>query len=37
MTQFTSAADTVSVAITGSGGAGAITAGSLLLEAAGTG
>ena len=35
MTQFTSAADTVSVAITGSGGAGAITAGSLLLEAAG--
>ncbi len=35
MTQFTTAADTVSVAITGSGGAGAITAGSLLLEAAG--
>ena len=35
MTQFTSAADTVSVAITGSGGAGAITAGTLLLEAAG--
>ncbi|MEI6558661.1 MAG: 2-oxoacid:acceptor oxidoreductase subunit alpha [Rhodospirillaceae bacterium] len=35
MTQFTSAADTVSVAITGSGGAGAITAGGLLLEAAG--
>ncbi|MEI8394629.1 MAG: 2-oxoacid:acceptor oxidoreductase subunit alpha [Rhodospirillaceae bacterium] len=35
MTEFSSAADTVSVAITGSGGAGAITAGSLLLEAAG--
>ena len=35
MTQLTSAADSVSVAITGSGGAGAITAGSLLLEAAG--
>ena len=35
MTQSTSASDTVSVAITGSGGAGAITAGSLLLEAAG--
>jgi 2-oxoglutarate ferredoxin oxidoreductase subunit alpha len=35
MTQLTSTADTVSVAITGSGGAGAITAGSLLLEAAG--
>ena len=35
MTQFTSAAGTVSVAITGSGGAGAITAGTLLLEAAG--
>lgn len=35
MTQSTSASETVSVAITGSGGAGAITAGSLLLEAAG--
>ena len=35
MIQFTPATDTVSVAITGSGGAGAITAGSLLLEAAG--
>ena len=35
MTQFTSATDTVSIAITGSGGAGAITAGTLLLEAAG--
>jgi 2-oxoglutarate ferredoxin oxidoreductase subunit alpha len=35
MNSKTAAADSVSVAITGSGGAGAITAGSLLLEAAG--
>ncbi len=35
MTQHIKAAETVSIAITGSGGAGAITAGSLLLEAAG--
>ncbi|MEI6985849.1 MAG: 2-oxoacid:acceptor oxidoreductase subunit alpha [Rhodospirillaceae bacterium] len=35
MKQLTPAFDTVSIAITGSGGAGAITSGSLLLEAAG--